>query len=227
MSTKSESASSSAATVPLPPTFGSFGQKSTAPAIPDPAPATPEPASAIEPLASYQRVFQGLDNLDDTVEAVEPWLAAAEHCFGLIPDATKLTIIRSKLTGAKVSTLRFLNLATWSEFKEELFDVLGVEEYRLKLEADIWAKTRYKSMSPREALAQAKIDYAMLVRAEDEKKPANIDRRILDAVRVRFPEKLVGHVEVDIPLREALVQLKDVIKTSVANNNCDGWPDYK
>ncbi|KAJ2721697.1 hypothetical protein GGI07_003812 [Coemansia sp. Benny D115] len=180
-------------------------------------------ADISEPLATFQRVSYGLHNLTDSVEEVDNWIRSAEFCFGPVSDQVKLTAVSSKIYGEKARTLLCLDIKTWSQFKEELFDVLDVHSCQLKLEEVIWAKKRYTAFTPRKAIAQAKIDCAVLRRAP--KVPANIDKRVAEALLSIFPGKVVSHIDSELPVEDVLSQLKSVIKTSMVNPDYDGWAD--
>ncbi|KAJ2721696.1 hypothetical protein GGI07_003811 [Coemansia sp. Benny D115] len=180
-------------------------------------------ADISEPLATFQRVSYGLCSLTDCVEGVDNWIRSAEFCFGPVSDQVKLTAVSSKIYGEKARTLLCLDIKTWSQFKEELFDVLDVHSCQLKLEEVIWAKKRYMAFTPRKAIAQAKIDCAFLRRAP--KVPANIDKRVAEALLSIFPGKVVSHIDSKLPIADVLSQLKSAIKTSMINPDYDGWAD--
>ncbi|KAJ2782744.1 hypothetical protein GGI15_002821 [Coemansia interrupta] len=198
----------------------------SAPATTTPAkekPATPQvtyPFTA-EPLATYQRVAFGVEDLEDNVVTVVKWVAAAENCFGLVLDCHKLNAVRPKLKGRIVSTLLALDIATWDQFKKELYDVLQLEEYYVWLETAIWNKSRYKNVSPADALVQAKVDYHTLRRAT--KRPANIGRRILAAVRVQFPVNLTEGFDPELSFLDGVAALRKIIRSAMSSSDYNGW----
>ncbi|KAJ2783958.1 hypothetical protein GGI15_002414 [Coemansia interrupta] len=179
------------------------------------------PPTATEPLATYQRVAFGVENLNDNVATVVKWVAAVESCFGEVSDHEKLIAVRPKLKGRIVTTLLALDIATWDQFKKELYDVLQLDEYYVWLETIIWNKSRYKNSSPVDALVQAKIDYHILNRATS--KPANIGQRILAAVRVQFPADLTEGFDPKLSFLDGIAALRTIIRSAMANPDYNGW----